>query len=107
MPAEAKKPSPYTQIIDMPVIGAVLPICRGACRHEPQKKTAQQMTTRTSEMVIETLRPKVPNRATRVSTPRCAFSRATTTAPTKVSQTKRMRESSSEMLMPPPNRTTP
>lgn len=84
----------------MPVIGAMLEALSGACRQVPQKKTPQHTSTSASDTIMQSLRPAGPKRTTSVSTPMCEFSRATTTAPTKVSQTNRNRDSSSESAIP-------
>lgn len=46
------------------------------------------------------MRPLRPNNVTKVSTPTCEFSRKVTTAPMKVSHTKKYRDISSDTLMP-------
>jgi hypothetical protein len=84
----------------MPITGAVIEALIGYCFQVPQKKAAMQRRMIRSLSTMHSSLPPGPKRWTSVSTPRCAFSRNVTTAPMKVSQTKKYRAISSETRMP-------
>ena len=69
--------------------GATLLALIAACFQVPQKNTAQQNRISASDVIMQASRPLRPNLPTSMSTPRCRCSRMTTTAPMKVSQTKK------------------
>ncbi|MNF10365.1 hypothetical protein D3C80_2112790 [compost metagenome] len=70
------------------------------CFHVPQKKMAEQARMMMFDKTMQTTRARRDRNITSVSMPIWLFSRKVSTAPMKVSQTKKYRDNSSEILMP-------
>ncbi len=86
--------------MDSPVTGAIVVALTSCWRQVPQKSMAQHSKIKLWAMVRHTSLPGRGSFATKASMPRWEPSRIATTAPMKVSQTKKYRDNSSDTSMP-------
>src|SRR5882672_3967147 len=100
MPPPTTYPRPKIQLIGSPVTGAAVVALIECWRHVPSTSRTQQSRISNWLAARHMSLPRRGRRLTTLSMPRCVRSRAATTAPMNVSQTKQNRASSSDTTMP-------